>query len=361
MAEGDTAAEDRTEAATPRRLQRAREAGQAPVSRELASLAGLAVFALVLALAAPSEARALATRLAILFRRPDLPPGTALRLAGIAALRAAAPLAVASLLAGAGAVLLQTGFLFSFAALKPDPGRLSPGAGLRRLLGADAAAEAVKALAKLVVMGGAVWYALRSAMPALRLALFRDPRVLAGTASGLVMRTVLAVLAVQGAIALGDVIWTRLRHAQGLRMSRNEVRDEQKEAEGDPKIKARVRQIRLQRARRRSLAAVPKATVVVTNPTHYAVALAYDQGKTAAPRVVAKGVDSMAARIRETALAHGVPVVANPPLARALHRLELDAEIPPEHYKAVAELIAYVWRLGARAGTRAGAGRAASP
>lgn len=353
MAEGAPASEDRTEAATPRRLQRAREAGQAPVSRELTGFTGLGAFALVLALAAPAEARTLALRLSILFRRLDLAPAEALRLASLAAVQAVAPIAAAALLAGAGTVLLQTGFLLSLAPLKPNLARLSVTAGLRRLLGADSAIEGAKALAKLAAMGGAVWYALRTALPALRLAPFRDPRALPGAASGLVLRVLVAVLAVQAAIALADVVWMRLRHARGLRMSREELRDEQKEAEGDPKIKARVRQIRLQRARRRILAAVPKATVVVTNPTHYAVALAYDQGKSAAPRVVAKGVDSMAARIRETALAHGVPVVANPPLARALHRLELDAEIPPEHYKAVAELIAYVWRLGGRAAARA--------
>jgi flagellar biosynthesis protein FlhB len=130
-----------------------------------------------------------------------------------------------------------------------------------------------------------------------------------------------------------------------MRMSRQDILDEQRESDGDPKIKARIRQIRMARARRRMLAAVPKATVVVTNPTHYAVALAYDRAQNAAPRVVAKGVDSMAARIREVAQAHGVPLVANPPLARVLHLVELDAEIPAEHFKAVAEIIAYVFRL----------------
>jgi len=133
-----------------------------------------------------------------------------------------------------------------------------------------------------------------------------------------------------------------------LRMSRQDLRDEQKETDGDPKIKARIRQIRMQRARKRMMAAVPNATVVITNPTHYAVALAYDRAKNAAPRVVAKGVDSMAARIREVAEASRVPLVANPPLARALYQVEVDRDIPAEHYQAVAEIIAYVWRLGQR-------------
>ncbi len=353
MAEGAPGSEDRTEAATPRRLQRAREAGQAPVSRELPAFMGLGVFALVLAMAAPAEAHALALRLSILFRRFDLSPAAALRLAALAALAALAPVVGAALVAGAAAVLLQTGFLLSLTPLAPDPSRLSPAAGLRRLFGATHLVEGGKALAKLTAMGITVWYALRGALPALRLAPFRDPRDLPPVAAGLVLRMLVAVLAVQAVIAVADLVWMRLQHARSLRMSREELRDEQKEADGDPKIKARIRQLRLQRARRRMLAAVPKATVVVTNPTHYAVALAYDRGKSAAPRVVAKGVDSMAARIREAATAHGVPLVANSPLARALHRLDIDAEIPPEHYKAVAELIAYVWRLGARSATPA--------
>ena len=128
-------------------------------------------------------------------------------------------------------------------------------------------------------------------------------------------------------------------------MSKQEVREEQKDLEGNPLIKARIRRIRYMRARRRMMMAVPKATVVVTNPTHYAVALSYDRAKNAAPRVVAKGVDTVAARIREIARQNNVPIVANPPLAQALYQQPLDTDIPMEHYKAVAEIIAYVWRL----------------
>jgi flagellar biosynthetic protein FlhB len=128
-------------------------------------------------------------------------------------------------------------------------------------------------------------------------------------------------------------------------MSKQEVREEQKDLEGNPLIKARIRRIRYLRARRRMMMAVPKATVVVTNPTHYAVALSYDRAKNAAPRVVAKGVDTVAARIREIARQNNVPIVANPPLAQALYQQPLDTDIPMEHYKAVAEIIAYVWRL----------------
>jgi flagellar biosynthesis protein FlhB len=159
---------------------------------------------------------------------------------------------------------------------------------------------------------------------------------------------VLVVLAAQAGIAAADYFWVTFRHNRNLRMSRHDILEEQKDTEGDPRLRARLRQIRSLRARRRMLAAVPKATVVVTNPTHYAVALAYDRAKHAAPRVVAKGMDSLAARIREVAEQNRVPVVANPPLARALYRVEVDADIPAEHYQAVAEIIAYVWRLARR-------------
>jgi flagellar biosynthetic protein FlhB len=135
-------------------------------------------------------------------------------------------------------------------------------------------------------------------------------------------------------------------------MSREEVRQEAKESDGNPHVKRRLKQIRMARARRRMLAAVPTATVIVTNPTHYAIALSYDRMKGGAPRVVAKGVDEIAARIREVATEHRVPLVSNPPLARALYRVELDAEIPAEHFKVVAEIIAYVWRLRGRVARR---------
>ena len=204
-------------------------------------------------------------------------------------------------------------------------------------------------MAKVAVIGIVLWRVMLADLPVLMLAPFGDPSQLLARAAGPVLHVLLVVLAAQAAIAVLDYVWVMLRHVRGLRMSRHDIQEEQKETEGDPRVKARLRQIRTIRARRRMLAAVPKATVVITNPTHYAVALAYDRAKHAAPRVVAKGVDSLAARIREVAEANRVPVVANPPLARALYRVEVDADIPAEHYQAVAEIIAYVWRLGAAA------------
>lgn len=340
--------DDRTEDATPKRLQKAREEGRIPVSRELVGFAGLAGVTLAVVYAAPSTIGGLSRSLTQFLMHLDSPsaigPEAFVAAAG-ALLRGIAPFVLATLLAGSAAVLLQTGFLLRPSALHPDLSRLNPAAGLKRIFGADGAIEAVKSVAKLLVMGWAVWLTLLGALPALTALPFQDPRQLLARTIGPATRVLFAVLAVQAAMALLDVLWERFRFAQKMRMSRQEIIDEHRESEGDPKIKARIRQIRLARGRRRMLAAVPKATVVITNPTHYAVALAYDRAKNAAPRVVAKGVDSMAARIREVATAHRVPLVANPPLARVLHRIELDQEIPAEHFKAVAEIVAYVWRL----------------
>ena len=232
------------------------------------------------------------------------------------------PVAIMVLLAGGAAVMLQTGGLLHGSALVPDLARLDPRRGLKRIFGLDAAVETLKSLAKAALLDR-VGFHLRHIF--------------------------LVVLGCQAAIAAADLGWVRYRFAARLRMSRQELTDEHKEAEGDPAHKNKLRALRRARARRRMMAAVPKATVIITNPTHYAVALVYERGAQAAPRVVAKGMDEVAARIRALAKQHGVPMVANPPLARALHELNLDAEVPAEHFKAVAEIIAYVWRLRGKA------------
>jgi flagellar biosynthesis protein FlhB len=340
--------EERTEAATPRRLQRAREEGHVPISRELPVLASLIAVTLALTLVGPAVLHDLTLRVAMLLSHADAfdgDEGAALQAAALAWVRGAAPFVLAALVAGVGAVLVQTGFVPNFHALKPELSRISPRSGLRRLFSADSLIEAGKSLAKVTVLALATWQVLHAEVGRLLATPLVDPRLLLGRVTAPVFHVLLVVLAAQSAIAIGDTVWVFLRHRSGLRMSRHDIREEQKETEGDPRLKARLRALRMSRARRRMLAAVPKATVVITNPTHYAVALAYDRAKHAAPRVVAKGVDTLALRIREVAEASHVPVVSNPPLARALYRIELDTDIPPEQYQAVAEIIAYVWRL----------------
>ncbi len=275
----------------------------------------------------------------------DRTADAALRQALWALLVVVVPLMGVVVATSVGAVLGQTGGFLNRKALIPDLGRISPMRGLSRIFGWDGVVTLAKALAKVVVLGWAVWRATSGVVTqalapnewSVSVLLDRMLRDLAYLA--------LLVLACQAIIAVADFGWTRFQFHRRLRMSAQDIKDEYKEAEGDPRLKARLRQIRLTRAKRRMMAAIPKATVVITNPTHYAVALTYDRGAQAAPRIVAKGVDDVAARIRAVATEHGIPLVANPPLARALHALPIDSEVPAEHFKAVAEIIAYVWRL----------------
>jgi len=349
--------EDRTEAATPRRLQKAREAGQVPVSREMPALAGLAAATLVLMMLGPTLAHETARRLQAMLAgigqwQAAGDVALPLREAALTVALAAAPLALAVLAGSVAVVLLQTGFLIHVEALMPDLARLDPRRGLQRIAGVDGLAQGGRAVAKLAVLGLATWEAFGSEWHRLAQAVFWQPQVLPERLFRPLLHLVLLVLGAQALLTGIDLLWVRMRHSRSMRMSREEVRQESKETDGNPHVKQRLRQLRHARARKRMMAAVPKATVVVTNPTHYAVALAYERGRSAAPRVVAKGVDSAAARIRAVAEEHRVPVVPNPPLARALCRVELDAEIPAEHFQAVAEIIAYVWRLRGRMAAR---------
>ncbi len=319
------------------------------MSKEVATVAVLATACVVLSLNGGAMARQMVGGLRVFLEQPHgLDPVEAIRAAARVGLGLMAPLVLSALVVGAASVLLQTGFLIHTAALAPDFARISPMRGLARVFGTATLIDVGKALLKLGVVGWAGWVAVAQLWPILTM-------VGAGTVSGLVVAVprmlailVLPMLGAQGAIALLDVARVRFKHAQDLRMSREQLKDESRDSDGDPHIKARIRQIRQQRAKRRMVAAVAKATVVITNPTHYAVALAYDRGKSGAPRVVAKGEDEMAARIRAAASKHAVPLVANPPLARALYPVTLDAEIPAAHFQAVAEIIAYVWGLSGR-------------
>lgn len=343
---------DRNKPATEHRLQRARDDGEAPLSRELSVLAGLGTATLVLAMAGPGLARDLSARLVRMLGAMNATPDAALRDAGWALLFAAGPLIGAVLLAGGVSVLLQTGGLLHGKALMPDLARLSPMRGLKKLLGPNSLIEALKSLAKVGVLAWAAWRALVDALPGVTASVMWQPETLLDRLTRDLIHLCILVLACQAGITVLDLAWVRFRFAKRMRMTAQEIKEEHRDSEGDPRLKAKLRQMRMARARQRMMAAVPSATVVITNPTHYAVALAYDRGTQSAPRVVAKGMDEVAARIRAMATKHGVPLVANPPLARILHTLELDAEVPAEHFQAVAEIIAYVWRLRGQSGSR---------
>jgi flagellar biosynthetic protein FlhB len=335
--------EDRTQAASARRLQKAREEGDIPVSREVTLLAGLGGGAAAVALQVSVAGGAPLHWFAEMLQRNNLAGAAAVALGSLA--WAVAPAALGALAAVVGLGALQTGFLLRPEALQPDLSRISPGRGIKRLFSTETLVQAGKSLLKLGALSFGLWLALHRLTGGLGAAVAWPPPGLLHRLLAETWRLALLLAGAQVALAGFDLFWVRYQHAQRLRMSRQDQRDEHAEAEGNPLIKQRLRQLARLRARRRMMASVKRAAVVVTNPEHYAVALEYARGSKNAPRVVAKGVDDIAQRIREEARLHRVPMVANPPLARALYRVEIDTEIPVEHFKAVAEIVAYVWRL----------------
>jgi flagellar biosynthetic protein FlhB len=245
--------------------------------------------------------------------------------------------------------IVQHGPLWTAEPLAPKLSRISPLAGAKRLFSKQSLLQVAKGVMKLVIVGGAVIAALwpaRGALPDLALEGSGDATAFLFSLTMRVFGTAVAVLAVLAAV---DWLVQRQMWLARQRMSVSEMREEFKQSEGDPQIKARIRRLQMERSRRRMMAKVPEATVVVTNPTHYAVALKWDRGMNA-PLCLAKGADRVALRIRALAEEHRVPLVENPPLARALYAtVEIDQEVPPEHYRAVAEVIGYVMGLRRRA------------
>ena len=339
--------DEKTQSPTARRLQKARDDGQVAVSRELSMLASLSAGTMVIA--TQGGGGAVAHWLAACLQQTRFQGLQTWAACVHSLVLGILPVALASLGGYAAATLLQTGFLLRAAALQPDLSRLSPLAGLKRMFGLQAFVLVVKALAKLGLLATCLYLALRKVLPTLPSATSDMPEKLYRQILAHGWHLLLLLLGAQAVIAGADLLWERVSLNRKLRMSHQDLRDEHKESEGNPQIKHKLRQLARARAGRRMMQKVPKAAVVITNPTHYAVALTYERGAQGAPRLVAKGADDVAAKIRELARDNRVPIVANPPLARALYRVELDTEIPAEHFKAVAEIIAYVWRMRTQA------------
>jgi flagellar biosynthetic protein FlhB len=235
--------------------------------------------------------------------------------------------------------------VWSFEPLKPNFGKLSPLAGFKRLFSKQAAANFAKSLFKLLLLGTVMTMILWPERLRLESMLHLDPTLLLGIAFSMIKHLMGSVVALLALVAIADYAFQYQQWYGKLKMSVQEVKEEYKQSEGDPHIKGRIRQLRTAKMRKRMMAAVPKASVIITNPTHYSVALSYERGMSA-PVCVAKGVDNIAFKIREVARAHDIPIVENVPLARALYAtVDIDEEIPVEHYHAVAEIIGYVMGL----------------
>ena len=248
-------------------------------------------------------------------------------------------------LAAIGANLVQHRLVWSTEVLAPKLSRVSPGAGAKRLFSSQALANFAKGLVKLIVVGAVLTALLWPERDRLEGLVWTDPAAVLPIVRSLSLKLLGAVVAMLAVVAAVDFLYQHRQWYERQKMTLRELREEFRQSEGDPAIKGKQKQVRQTRQRRRIIAAVPKATVVITNPTHYSVALRYERGMDA-PICVAKGVDDLALKIREIAREHSVPVVENPPLARTLHAtVEIDQAIKPEHYKAVAEVIGFVMRL----------------
>jgi flagellar biosynthetic protein FlhB len=247
--------------------------------------------------------------------------------------------------AGFAANVIQHRFVFSAEPVKPQLSRISPGAGAARLFSRQALANFAKGLVKVCVIGAVMVALLWPQRRMLGGLVSTDPAVILPFTRSLTTRMLGAVVAILAIVATADYLFQYRQWYDRQKMSLREIKEEFRQTEGDPAVKGKLRQLRNTRMRKRMMAAVPKASVVITNPTHFAIALKYERGMNA-PICVAKGVDLIARKIREVAEANDVPVVENPPLARALHAtVEIDQEIPQEHYRAVAEIIGYIMRL----------------
>lgn len=342
----------RTEEPTQKRLADAREKGDFAKSQEIVNWVVIGAGTLVLLAFGGSMARDLEAVMRPFLAAPHdivVDPSSALKLTKSLALAVLQILAVPFLLLMAAAVsghLLQNPPVFAPSRLQLKLEKLSPLAGFKRLFGTQAIINLVKGVTKLVIIGAVTFGVLWPARKKIGNLVSLDPALYLPVTRQLSLKLLGAVLAVLALMALLDFVYQRHAFIKRQRMTKQEVRDEHRQLEGDPHVKGKIKQVRLERARLRMMARVPEATVVVTNPTHYAVALFYEQGKTNAPRCVAKGVDALAARIRKVAEEHEVPIVEDAPLARALYgSVELEEEIPPEHYKAVAGVIGYVLQL----------------
>jgi flagellar biosynthetic protein FlhB len=346
---------EKTEKATPKKRREARERGQVARSTDLQGAVVLLAGVIALGAAGPAMVQRMADVLRggiLQMSSPDIVSkkglGVLMSTAGQEALLAVAPIALACVLAGVATSVGMVGLKPSGKALRPDARRLNPVQGFKNILGPNAVFEAVKSIAKVGVVATIVAVALLPKLPKFGGMVGISPSdfgaILAGDLSGLIKRAAFAYLLI-GAV---DFAWQRRRTDKAMKMDKEEVKDEAKQQNLPSEVRMALRRRQMELSRRRMMAEVPEADVVVVNPTHYSVALRYDGTRVDAPEVVAKGKGHIALRIREVAREHGVPVISDPPLARGLHAsVELGQQIPEHFFGAVAALLAFVYRTAA--------------
>ena len=358
MAEEQSEQSEKTEEPTQKRLEDAHKKGDVPKSQEVNTWFVIVGATLLLLIFANGMSRDLAVAFRGFLSQAHLvrTDAESFRLLyndlGTMVLGAVAvPFLLLMVFAVAGN-LVQHRPVLTGEQIKPKLSKISLIAGWKRLFSANSLVNFAKGIAKLTIVATVMFFIAWPERDRLDTLITGDIAALLLTVKDLAIKMLGGVIAILTVIAGLDFMWQRHKWHEKQRMSMKEVRDEHKQMEGDPTVKAKLRQVRIERGRKRMMAAVPEATVVVTNPTHYSVALKYEAGMSA-PVCVAKGVDGIALRIRQVAREHDIPVIENPPLARGLYgTVEIDDEIPEEHYKAAAQVISYVMKLRGKRGSR---------
>jgi flagellar biosynthetic protein FlhB len=342
--------ESKTEQPTEKKIRDAVEQGRIPISREVSVFASMAALLVIQAfLIGPGAQRLLPTLQALLdepdaFRlRNGADAQNLLSVVAMEALHFILPPVLILAVFGLAASLLQNAPRFVLERIQPDFSRISFAQGWRRIYGAQGLVEFAKSIVKLVSVGLVVGFVLQSSEARAFEAMYTDPMALPEMVLTIVMRIVSAICIVTIVLVALDLAWARFHWRRELRMTRQELKDEHKQAEGDPLIKARLRSLARDRSRKRMIAAASRATLVIANPTHFAVALRYQREENPAPLVLAKGMDAIALKIRAVAEENAIPVVENKALARALYdSVQVDQVIPPEFFRPVAEIIHFL-------------------
>jgi len=339
--------DSKTEEPTEKRIRDTVEQGKLPSSREaplLASFLAILVFSVFFF---DGKAGALGMFLSVFLERPEAwsldttrDVATLYTVVAMESGKALLALFVMLMAAGIMASVLQNLPQFVAERIRPQWSRVSPMAGWKRMFGVQGFVEFAKSVSKLVFVVAVLAFILRDGVVTLMSGMITSTAAFASVMKGMAVEILTAIVLVMAAIAAADVVWSRFHWRQDLRMSRQEVKDELKQSEGDPIVKSRLRSLARDRARRRMITAVPRATLVIANPTHYAIALRYVRNEDAAPVVLAKGTDLVALKIREIAEANDIPVFEDVALARSMYKqVSVDSVIPPHFYQAVAELV----------------------
>jgi flagellar biosynthetic protein FlhB len=348
----DESFQEKTEQATPKKKEDARNKGQAAKSKEVSSIAILAAGTIYLFFNAGELTDKLGANIKQTFINiPQITSGdmgldTYMSQTIQNFLVMILPILILLVVVSLAANLLQTGFILSVEPLTPDLSKIDPVKGFGKIISKRSMAELLKSIFKIVIVGWAAFSILKNDYSLMIPLMYQDNVQIMSMLGRISLKVVTRCCYVIFVLAVLDYLFQKWEFEQNLKMTKQEVKEEYKQTDGDPMIKSRIRSIQREMARRRMMKEVPKADVVITNPTHYAIALRYKpEEKMTAPKIVAKGADNIAMKIKEIALKHGIPMVENKPLAQNLYKLDLGQEVPPNFYQAVAEILAYVYGL----------------